>query len=217
MNQELVHELLRCIHIFTGGLAVLTGLLSIILKKGHHWHNLMGLIYYYAMFVVFITVLPLTYLNPNFFLLVVGIFSFYMAFTGYRFTRLKPGKTPSKLDQLATWIGALSALGMIGLGTLSLITVGGATGIILDVFGAILLLMTLSDLRRIYSKKETPKLGWLFGHLGRMVGSYIAAITALLVNNVTIGTPILLWLGPTVVGTIFIIFSIRYFKKKYSV
>jgi hypothetical protein len=84
--------------------------------------------------------------------------------------------------------------------------------IILFVFASIGILNSVGDLRsHFFPKEKQSKIQWLYNHIGKMVGSYIATVTAFLVNNMHIGPMLVWWLGPTFIGT----FVIAYFIKRY--
>jgi hypothetical protein len=57
------------------------------------------------------------------------------------------------------------------------------------------------------------KNAWLISHLGRMIGALIASVTAFLVAGLNIGTT-LVWMMPTILGTVYIIYWNRQFNSK---
>jgi len=81
--------------------------------------------------------------------------------------------------------------------------------IILFVLGGILAILSVSDL----VLKTTPDKA-AGRHGGRMGGALIAAFTAFLATNVHVGPALLIWLGPTAIGTPLIIIGIRKFYKR---
>jgi hypothetical protein len=64
----------------------------------------------------------------------------------------------------------------------------------------------------LLNKPATDQKVYLREHVGRMTGSYIAAFTAFLVNNASFLTPLVVWLGPTVLG----FGVIWYFSRPYQ-
>ena len=56
-------------------------------------------------------------------------------------------------------------------------------------------------------------------YIGRMIGAYIASLTAFIVVNAKYFPididPIILWLGPTLILTPFLVYWSKPFKKKY--
>lgn len=209
--------ILLYVHIGIGFAVLFSGLFAMIFRKGSPKHNLSGLIYFWGMFLTCVTAIVLSIIRPNIFLLTISVFSFYMAFTGYRQTKIKTGKAKT-IDHGVTLLTLLTAIGMLAYATLGFIAGGAqAAAIILSVFGGICLSMSVMDLKR-YRKPQPEKTAWYFNHLTRMLGSYIAAVTAFSVNNFNeVLPPLVTWLGPTVIGTVGIFRTVAYHKKKLGV
>lgn len=70
-----------------------------------------------------------------------------------------------------------------------------------------------AEVRR-YRRSSSVKHGWLFNHIGRMVGGFIAALTAFSTNVLTFMPGLWQWLWPTMIGTPLIIYWIRSYRKK---
>ena len=85
-------HLLLTLHILFGSLALIASVLAISNKKGKQAHRLFGKIYFWGMVGVFITAVPLAIFKLNVFLLLIAIFSFYLAFAGMRFAVNKKGR-----------------------------------------------------------------------------------------------------------------------------
>ncbi|MGE3919706.1 MAG: hypothetical protein AB7F64_01975 [Gammaproteobacteria bacterium] len=77
--------------------------------------------------------------------------------------------------------------------------------IVLLVFGGLSLSFSLGDLKLYLSDHSSHKIR-ITKHLTAMLGSTIAVFTAVLVTNVHIKPGIILWLGPTIVFTPFIVY-----------
>ncbi|MBQ0788336.1 MAG: hypothetical protein KBT69_12595, partial [Oceanihabitans sp.] len=85
----------------------------------------------------------------------------------------------------------------------------GITGNILYLlFGGFGLLLTIKDFI-FYQNFKAHKNGWFRNHVGKMVGAFIASITAFIVAGLGIGN-ILSWILPSILGTIYIL----YWKRK---
>jgi hypothetical protein len=91
----------------------------------------------------------------------------------------------------------------------------GSDALIPLVFGLIGSRSVYKNLMRFRNCPNDPT-HWLQTHISGMIGSYIGAITAFLVNqSAHIPIPdVVLWLAPTAILTPFIIFEIRKVKKK---
>ncbi|WP_078553099.1 DUF2306 domain-containing protein [Bacillus alkalicellulosilyticus] len=139
---------LLLIHIISGFLCLVTGLIAMCTKKRKGTHSRSGETYHWSYVIVFLTSITMAILhwNESAYLFYIGIFSYSMALLGY-----------------------------------------------------------------IASKKRSNN--WLAIHIGGMLGSYIAIITAVLVVNIAKipllnELPVLLvWFLPTIIGTP-LIFSI---------
>jgi hypothetical protein len=202
------------IHASAGGFALLSGLIAIFTKKGRKAHIRSGQIYFWSMFTVIITGLIVGWYRNNLFLQAIAIFSFYMAFTGKRVLRNKKEITPKAIDWFVNILGISVALSMVFFGIMVLLKVGFA-GIapMLLVFGLLLLAMTVGDLRKMITKKFV-KNAWLFDHISRMSGSFIATSTAFLLVNVSFDPAWVMWLLPTAIGTPLIFKVTSKWKKK---
>jgi len=201
-------------HAFSGGIALLSGLLAIATKKGSKKHILSGEIYFWAMFSVIVTGLIVGFYRNNIFLQTIAVFSFYLAFTGKRVLRFKKAIVPQKIDWILL-ILAISVGGfMLYLGITNFLRVGfvGAIPMLL-VFGGLLFWMGIEDGIGLW-KKKFVKNEWLFKHIGRMGGSFIATSTAFLLTNIKFDPAWVVWLAPTFIGTPLITYSIRKWKKK---
>ncbi len=187
------------LHILTGFLALGTAGAAIGTAKGGLWHRRAGNIYVLSMLAVTLTTFALVAIRPNLFLFVIGIFSFYLVFTGWRAAMLRDGQ-PRWPDQLGGLAMAATGLVMMGLGLKGLAGAGGAQPVILLVFGSIGLSLALSDWRDWRAGPVTGK-ARIARHLTRMLAGTIATITAAVVVNITFLPALVTWLGPTALIT----------------
>ncbi len=189
------------IHIIAGFAAFFSAFVAIytkIFEKSHSWHVISGRIFFYGMALVFITTLFLTWIRPNIFLTLIGIFSFYLAFMGWRLAVNRTGIARMP-EFLAMYSMILAGIVMIGLG-IYYITNQNGNGITLTIFGGIGLILAISQVKEFkkiaYKGKER-----VASHLGFMMGAFIAAITAFLVTNFSTNPDWILWVLPTIVIT----------------
>jgi uncharacterized membrane protein len=212
-EMDLIKLFLR-IHILSGAIVLLTGLLQIILPKIGRRHRILGRVYFYSMSVVFITSIILCFFDTNMqlfgriFLGVVALFSYYSAVMGMRFGKLKVLSKPLYTDKVISTLGVLSWLFMLGIGIWCAMTKNYIPAAILGVFSFIFGMAVIVDFRRLVILNTTEKLydpkSWMLNHAGRILGSYIAAITAFCVNVSPFPMGILNWLVPTAMGFILI-------------
>lgn len=192
------------IHIIAGTIGLLSGTINIIAKKGDKRHRLVGKFFLYSMLTVGVSAFVLSTLHKNYFLFIVGVFTFYMAATGDRYLSLKglnSGQKSKLIDWLLTIFMLLFGLAFIVFGIYHL-TRSNTFGIVFIVFGFIGLRMVASDIKNYNGKSESANY-WLTAHLQRMIGAYIAALTAFLVVNSKYFEGLIpgyvIWLLPTVI------------------
>lgn len=205
------------VHIFAGGLALLSGITAILSKKGQKVHIQSGRIYFWSMMTVIVTAVIMALFRDNSFLQSIAVFSFYLAFTGKRLLRYKKAITPQAIDWIMSTISLLVAIGMLFAAVKIMLQIGFAgEAPVLLVFGFFLFSMSFQDLIKM-KRKKFVKNAWLFDHIGRMSGSFIATTTAFLVVNFSLNPPWLLWLLPTFIGTPLIFVASMKWRKKLGV
>jgi hypothetical protein len=201
-------------HAFSGGIALLGGILAILTKKGSKNHTLSGEVYFYAMLSVVVTGLVVASYRDNLFLQTIAIFSFYMAFTGKRVLRNKKEVISSPLDWGFNIISMLCGVFMLYLVALNFGRIGFAGAMpMLLIFGSLLTWMTVQDAAKMW-KKGWVKNDWLYTHIGRMGGSFIATSTAFLLTNIHFEPAWIVWLAPTAIGSPIIAVAIGKWKGK---
>ena len=206
------------IHAFFGGLGLITGMISIFVKKGGFNHKRAGKIFSYSMIIsslisLFIARMPK---HENLFLFLIGIFTIYMVLAGNRALTFK-SKTKIKadiVDKLVSGIMLLASIGMLTIGIIGMIQ-HIDNSILYVFFGGFGAFMTLKDFQTFRNFTE-KKNAWLISHLGRMVGALIASVTAFLVAGLHIGTT-LVWILPTILGTAYIVYWNRNFKQTKTI
>lgn len=204
---------LLLLHIISGSLALVSGFIAIATIKGSRLHKRSGKLYFYAMLGVALTAVIISLAKGNDFLLSIGIFSFYLTFSGYRSIYYSRQNGAYRMtDKIAAVLATLTGLYMLGKGVLPMFNGTFSGNIPLAVFGGILLWRSVSDLRRFGTTSEDPK-AHILRHIGNMGGSYISASTAFLVVNVHFEPTFVPWLLPTLIGTPLIAMAIRKRRK----
>jgi hypothetical protein len=216
-------ELNLYVHIISGFLALSCGAVAIFTKKGKGIHVKAGQIYFWSMIAVAVTALYLSIVNTIPFLFLIAIFSYYLTWTGYKNIHWKNKPLPTYIywfDALITHIVALFGIVMICLAALSWMGIHfnetiSSLNIVLMVFGVGTLIFSGEDLMSFYKKSNDSKFLWMYLHIGRMLGAYIATFTAfLVVNDQFFPSPLIAWLAPTVFGTPLIFYWIRRYRLK---
>ncbi len=211
---EILITTLRWIHISAGMLALGLAPVATLTVKGGRAHRRWGKIYFWAMAVVASTAVILGLWRPKIFLALLAVFSYYLAFTGYRaLSRKRPdqGQGPAAID----WAAALVTFAVsAALAILGLIRPGASwqrLGVVPVVFGVLGMVLAGLDIRK-FVRPPADRNAWWFAHMAGMLGSYIATVSAFSVVNFTFLPVAVRWLWPTGVGTPLIAVWITYYK-----
>jgi uncharacterized membrane protein len=206
----LLAQALIGLHIALGSIALLTGSLVLLLKKGDQRHQKIGKVFYGSMLFsallsCLVAVLPQ---HENIFLFCMGLFTIYLLIAGYRGLRFR--QTNPSLE----WDKRLAlALGITGLVWITFpILLYQKINVISTVFGVVCLYFGLSDLRMLRRPQVLQK-RWLYIHLGKTIGAYLASVTAFVVVNNVFAVPMYNWFGPSIIGTLYIVYWNRKLKK----
>ncbi len=205
-----IFETLLFIHIAFGSLSLLFGTYILSTKKGGKKHKTIGTAYFFAMLTTAIVALPLSYIHPNYFLFIISVFTSYMLLSGRRYIRKTSTENIKVFDWLLSIVMLIFALLFIGLGVFYILK-GNFFGIVFVVFGSIGLLFVYQDYINFNGKSNIKNFG-LTTHLQRMIGSYVASVTAFLVVNNKILPAIVAWLLPTLIIVPLIIKWTRKYK-----
>ncbi|MDA9774188.1 hypothetical protein N9B82_04450 [Saprospiraceae bacterium] len=214
-----LYKIILILHIISGFLALVMGLVAMTTKKGAKFHILSGTIYHYSMLGVFLTSSAMFFIKgtPLLFLFLIGIFSYYQVITGIRYLRIQ--NKPARLkwyDYFCSITGFIAGATMILLGLYFLIKGVDLVGWISISFGLVLFSITLVDILYIFAlRKSITRLKKpLVRHISRMGGAYIATFTAFVVTNLSFLPGYIGWFGPTVIGSIFLSYSTRKYHQR---
>jgi hypothetical protein len=201
------------VHILFGTVALFVAPFAMLTHKGGIWHRRWGKVYFWSMAVVALSAVALSLLRPQLFLPLVAVFSFYLAFTGYR---VLYRKTPRQPANMLDWGGTvLMLLGGVGLACYGIYLLRTSSfGTVAIVFGGIGLLLAIAD-TRAFLRPPDDKRAWWFTHMTRMLAAYIATVTAFSAVNFQFLPPLPRWLWPTVLGVVGITVWTRYYQKKF--
>lgn len=206
---ELIRILL-IIHIIAGFTALAAGAVAIFSNKGQKLHSSAGITYYWSMTFIALTAIGISLIKDLGFLLLVALFSYYLTFTGKRSLALKRVKGWASVpltDRMAWFASLLTAAGLLGAGALQMITLPQAA----MVFGGVLTAMCVDDF--LFFKNGNPdKKAWLYRHIRRMGGAYIATFTAFFVVNIHTNPEYLGWILPTIIGSPLIAITVRRYR-----
>jgi uncharacterized membrane protein YdcZ (DUF606 family) len=222
-HMDLFNRILIFLHVAGGLVALLIAPLAMGARKGGEWHRRWGTIYYRTMLWVLASAIILSF-TRNFvvFLIGVTVLTAYSAFTGVRclYQKNAPAGNPRGRwpDWLATAGAGAFAVFLTGYGLLAP-HVEFTMAILCVIFGNLILRLVIQDVWRFCRPSADPKWWWYY-HLDRMIGSYIGALTAFLVNQVAPHVPggfqMFVWIGPALVFTPVIILWKSYYRRKFS-
>ena len=194
-----IYTILLFIHIVAGAIGLIGGTYIMFAKKGTKIHKSAGKIFFYSMVFIFLTCCAMCYLKTNYFLLLVGFFSFYMACTGYRVLahkKLAAAKySPFILDKLIFLFGFLSGISIIILG-FSILKPNFGFAIVCFFFGKLSIFLSVNDMMKFY-RTPIKRNYWITAHSTRMAGAYTATVTAFIVVNIQIEHGWILWILPS--------------------
>ena len=187
-------EVMVWVHIAFGSLALGGMVLAWVAKKGGKWHRLGGKAYVASMAFALVVASFVSVVTQNVFLGLIGLFSAYLIYTGWRVAGVRNG-TRSATDNAAAVSMMIVAVLMAAYGVWMLIT-GASLGVALIVFGFLGGIPALTDWRG----KQWPKgKERIVLHLNRMGAGSIATLTAVFVVNVQTSPAFIAWLLPSVV------------------
>ena len=209
-----IEKPLLYLHILAGFISLGIAYVLLFIKKGNKRHKKLGMIYVYGMSTIFVTAIPLSLIGEfNPFLFVIAIFSFYLAFSGYRQGRDRNGAREQIDKALGIFITATSILFYSM--AVSLYLIEDSMWITSVIFGSIALVFSINDFRRMKIVERPNFYDRTNLHLNLMLAGTIATTTAFIVTIDPFSTLWLNWIAPTIVGTpIIIYFSKRELAKK---
>lgn len=220
------------IHVTSGALALLFGLAAMLQRKGSTRHVVAGRLYLASVAIVLVSTVPILPLVSEKqeawvteYLISIDLLVAYLALSGARKPKPRASRWPDVLIAIAgvgiglaflfeSWQDAfLMMMLMDALNTpINLDT--NTASFFLAIFGVGILLMVWEDIYLLLHR-DLPRGRYLSTHLGRMAGSYLGLVTAVVVVNLSKpltqwGLPQwLLWLTPALIGTILIVRKVR--------
>ena len=208
-------DTLRTIHISAGAVAFIVAPIAMIVKKGGQAHRTWGKVFFWAMATIGSTAVIMAPMHGNQFLMILGVFSFYLAFKGYRSVFRKKVWKTKKTEFIDWFFAILNTVFSLGLLILGFKELPEAFGIIAIVFGGLGTWLGLKDIREFLNPTNDPK-AWFFSHMIGMITAYIAAVSAFSAVNMHFLPTVLQWLWPTLIGSPLLTIWIRSYKEKFS-
>ncbi|MDP9267730.1 MAG: hypothetical protein M3P27_05310 [Acidobacteriota bacterium] len=205
---------LLVIHIAAGFAAFFCAPVALLTLKGGPTHRRFGKYYLYLMSIVSATAIILAIYRPIVFLALVAVFSFYFAFKGYRILLRKNGPA-QPLDWAGAALMVASGIGLVALGVLRPAGFPMPSPTVSIAFGVVAILFGGFDILQ-FARPIADKNAWWYGHMGGMLGSYIAAVSAFSAVNLKFLPPTIRWLWPSLIGVPVIFIWIAYYQRKFN-
>jgi uncharacterized membrane protein HdeD (DUF308 family) len=208
---EQIIKIFIYIHAFFGGIALLSGLASILFTKGSPKHKKAGKLFSYGMIISSLISLPICWMpnHKNNFLFLIGIFTIYLVISGNRILLFKKKNKATFTDKFISSVMIIASVLMVLFGTYFLVN-NNFGGILYLFFGITAFFISIRDFKFYRNIDKTKILPF---HIGKMSGAYIASITAFLVAGLRF-EGLIYWILPSIFGSIFITFWINKLKRK---
>jgi len=205
---EILKQSLTALHVAAGVLSLISAFMASSVKAlrlPHRMHVLSGRTFAWAMLGVCATAIPLSLLGGKLLLLLVAVFSGYLALAGWR-EAVRPRGAHAWIDRTAPIVMIAAATLMLGWGGLAL-RAGASGGVVLLAFGAIGMMLSIADARR--ARRPAEGVERIAQHMIRMMAATIAVVTALVVVNARFDLGWVPWIAPTVLLTPLIVYWAR--------
>ena len=192
---------LLAVHVVAGFLA-LTGAIiataTMFFDFPHKWHVFSGKMFVFGMAGIVVTAIPITLIKSNYLLLLITVFSGYLALAGWRYAKNRTG-VPNTIDWVRVGVMTASSILMLIYGAW-MIHRGNLNGIMIIVFGIIGGGLCLSDTYTLRTGRAKGKTRVAI-HLTMMLSGLIATVTAFAAVNFTFKPLFVVWLTPTLLVT----------------
>jgi len=192
---------LLAVHVVAGFFA-LTGAIiataTMFFDFPHKWHVFSGKMFVFGMAGIVVTAFPITLIKSNYPLLLISVFSGYLALAGWRYAKNRTG-IPDTFDWVRVGVMAVSSIMMLIYGAW-MIHRGNLNGIIIIVFGTIAAGLCLFDAHVLRTRGARGKTRIAI-HLTMMLSGLIATVTAFAAVNFTFEPTFVVWLAPTLLIT----------------
>jgi len=147
-------------------------------------------------------------------LALVAVFSFYSAFRGYR-SILRKQQAAQVIDWAAALLTLSGGLGLIVLGVHPFVGVPLPAPVVSLAFGILGVLVSGVDIWR-FLRPPAEKMTWWYSHMGGMLGSYIATVSAFSAVNFHFLPAAVRWLWLSVIGVPAIFLWVSYYRGKFN-
>lgn len=193
-----VFHVLLALHVLGGSVALLVGPVPMLTRKGGLLHRKAGLVFAVAMGLGSVSAFVLALFVHNKLLLTIAVLTSFLIFTGVRAAWFRHGLRPSWNDGAACLLLICFGAWLLWRSAMPL----DATGLF---FGSGSLVLAV----RQWQLLRAARPNWLLAHIAGMGGAYVATATAFLVVNLSFLPEPIVFIVPTVIGTMMIIWAVK--------
>ena len=113
-----MEQILIISHVVAGVISLITGLMAAFIgKKGGKLHRQVGKIFFWCMAWIFVSaILIISFIRFSPFLMVIAVFSFYLAFSGVRVLKIRKTMKAAPIDWAASIVTMGFGIGMVVMG-----------------------------------------------------------------------------------------------------
>ncbi len=196
----LAFHLLLAVHVLGGGIALLVGPVPMLSRKGGAIHRRAGFGFVVALGSASVSAFVLALCVHDRLLLTIAVLTAFLIVSGQRAARFRLGVSPGTTD-------AACALLLAGFG----VWLVSRSAYPLDVTGLFFGAGSVLLAARQWHLLRAARPDWLLAHIAGMGGAYVATATAFLVVNLGFLPKPLIFIAPTVIGSLMITWaSIRH-------
>ena len=189
----LAFHLLLGIHVFGGSIALLVGPVPMLTRKGSPIHRQAGHVFVSALGLASFSAFVLALIVRDRLLLTIAVLTAFLVLSGLRSARFRHAARPGWADDAICLLLACFGAWLLW----RTASPPEATGLF---FGAGSLVLAARHWRLLHAAQPD----WLLAHLAGMGGAYIATVTAFMVVNVGFLPKPVVFIVPTIIGTILI-------------
>ncbi len=209
-NLELLVTIFIYTHAIAGGIAMVLGFLVVILSKGNRLHKRLGIVFFYSMLYATLSSLIIAVLpgHTSPFLFSIGIFTGYLLIGGKRSLKYRNPKTTLAPDYFLSTIMVIASVGMVMLPWM----IYGRINVVLSIFGLVSGALSLRDFY-LFQNRQLLQAKWLQLHIIKIMGSFIASVSAFMVVNQSL-PGVWNWFSAGLVGGLYIMYWLMKIEHK---
>lgn len=213
-----IYSTILFFHIACGFTALASGLVAMFADKAGKLHRASGKVYFWAMTFTCLSSFIMCGLKPNPFLFLITILSYFSVVIGLRALNLKQIYTGNIRPVLLDQVIGLSPVALVAAMYFACYTFDISQNGMEYINAGLGVLVVTNGLMwlRSFSKSRDIKQYWMIAHFQGMGGGYLATTTAFLVTNVDFLPPVVVWITPSVVGSLIIAYTTRKYMKKFT-